>query len=203
MKRRICVRSMMLGATIMLIGLAVGAIVSPPLTAQHNGVFDEITCRSLKVVDKEGKPAVMLASGEDANLISIHNKQGEVAVGLNSRGGGGSVDVFGKDSGMASMSITDHSGIVEVSGKGGGAAHITTDEQGGRVEVLAYIETGFPSASGQFLSGTRKTTAAMFTGEHGGRVSVYNNQGKNCAAMGVNEYGNGGVSTWDKNGYRQ
>ena len=23
------------------------------------------------------------------------------------------------------------------------------------------------------------------------------------AAMGINEYGDGGVSTWDKNGYRQ
>ena len=35
MKRRICVRSMGLGAVIMLIGLAVGAIVSPPLVAQR------------------------------------------------------------------------------------------------------------------------------------------------------------------------
>ena len=30
MKRKICVRSMFLGAVIMLIGLMVGAIVSPP-----------------------------------------------------------------------------------------------------------------------------------------------------------------------------
>ena len=44
MKRRICVRSMGLGAIIMLIGLTVGAIVSPPLIAQRNGVFDEIEC---------------------------------------------------------------------------------------------------------------------------------------------------------------
>ena len=104
---------------------------------------------------------------------------------------------------MASMSITDHSGIVEVSGKGGGAAHITTDEQGGRVEVLAYIETGFPSASGQFLSGTRKITASMFTGEHGGRFDVGNKEGKKRATMGVSADGTGAVSTWDKNGYRQ
>ena len=39
--------------------------------------------------------------------------------------------------------------------------------------------------------------------EHGGRVSVRgkgNNETR--AVMGFNEYGNGGVSTWDKNGYR-
>ena len=40
MKRRICVRSMGLGAVIMLIGLVVGAIVSPPLGAQRNGVTE-------------------------------------------------------------------------------------------------------------------------------------------------------------------
>ena len=54
MKRRICVRSMGLGAVIMLIGLAVGAIVSPPLVAQRNEVFDYITCRGVKVVDELG-----------------------------------------------------------------------------------------------------------------------------------------------------
>ena len=39
--------------------------------------------------------------------------------------------------------------------------------------------------------------------ENGGRVDVYDDLGKNRAVMGVNQYGNGTVSTWDKNGYRQ
>ena len=43
----------------------------------------------------------------------------------------------------------------------------------------------------------------MTNTEHGGRVYVGNNQGENGAAIGVNQYGNGAVSTWDKNGYRQ
>ena len=102
MKRKVCVRSMVLGAVIMLIGLAVGAIVSPPLIAQRDDVFGEIQCRMLTVLNKQGKPAVALASTE-----------------------------------------------------------------------------------------------------YGGRVDVFNNQGKNRATMQVNEYGNGAVSTWDRNGYRQ
>ena len=82
MKRRICVRSMMLGAVIMLIGLAVGAIVSPPLVAQRNGVFDEIQCRGLRVVDENGNPAISLRSTESLNTVAVFDKQGKVAVGL-------------------------------------------------------------------------------------------------------------------------
>ena len=45
--------------------------------------------------------------------------------------------------------------------------------------------------------------AEMEVTEHGGRIDVFNNQGENRAVMSVNEYGNGAVSTWDKQGYRQ
>ena len=96
MKRKICVRSMGLGAVIMLIGLAVGTIVSPPLGAQRNGVFDEITCRSLKVVDKEGKPAVMLASGEGRNMIGIYDLNGKPAVGLASEEDANRIGIYNK-----------------------------------------------------------------------------------------------------------
>ena len=82
MKRRICVRSMGLGAVIMLIGLAVGAIVSPPLVAQHNGVFDKITCREIEVVDENGNQAIVLGSKEGVNLMTVSDKQGEIAIDL-------------------------------------------------------------------------------------------------------------------------
>ena len=82
MKSRICVKSMVLGAAIMLIGLAVGAIVSPPLIAQRNGVFDEIQCTKLTVVDNMGKTAVVLGSSEESNAVLVLDKQGEVAVTL-------------------------------------------------------------------------------------------------------------------------
>ena len=53
-----------LGAVIMLIGIGVGAIVSPSLTAQRNGVFGEIECTELTVVDTAGNPVVVLGASE-------------------------------------------------------------------------------------------------------------------------------------------
>ena len=44
--------------------------------------------------------------------------------------------------------------------------------------------------------------AALSIDELGGRVQV-NGKGEGAAAIGINEYGNGAVSTWDKNGYLQ
>lgn len=57
----------LLGAVIMLIGIGVGTIVSPPLIAQRDAVFGEIVCNQLKVVDKYGKEAVLLVAREIAN----------------------------------------------------------------------------------------------------------------------------------------
>lgn len=39
----------------MLVGLAVEAIVSPPLIAQQNRVFDGIVCKKLKGVNEAGR----------------------------------------------------------------------------------------------------------------------------------------------------
>ena len=82
MKREICVRSMVLGAVIMLTGLAVGAITSPPLIAQRNGVFDYITCRGIEVVDKHGKTGISLDAYENSSYISIFDKTGNAAIEL-------------------------------------------------------------------------------------------------------------------------
>ena len=38
--------------------------------------------------------------------------------------------------------------------------------------------------------------------EHGGRVHLQG-KGEGKVVVAINEYGNGAVSTWDKNGYRQ
>ena len=235
MKRRICVRSMGLGAVIMLVGLAVGAIVSPPLIAQRDDVFGDIQCTGLTVVDKQGKRAVALSSSLIGNMVAVYNeqgpwgvalwshvlgnnvivndkqgdaavklvndedlgnsvavlnKQGNEAVALRTDEHGGIVNVSGKDSGSASMFTIANSGVVRVKGKDGGGVVMATNEHGGTVGV---------SGKDSKVSGR----AEIKTDEHGGRFDVYNNQGKSRAAMGINEFGNGAVSTWDKNGYRQ
>ena len=96
MKRRFCVRSMMLGAVIMLIGLAVGAIVSPPLVAQRNGVFDEIVCTGLTVVNHAGKRMIELISAEDTNMIRLLDKAGTAQMTLSIRDEANSIIISNK-----------------------------------------------------------------------------------------------------------
>ena len=70
-----------LGAFIMLIGMGVGAIVSPPLIAQREDVLGEIQCTELTVVDMSGEPAIVLRADEIlGNGIVIHNPAGTPAV---------------------------------------------------------------------------------------------------------------------------
>ena len=71
-----------LGAVIMLVGIGLGSIVSPPLIAQRDGVFGEIECTKLRVVDKAGKTAVLLATTEDGNYVTVTNKAEEPAITL-------------------------------------------------------------------------------------------------------------------------
>ncbi len=71
-----------LGALIMLVGIGAGSIVSPPLIAQRAGVFGEIQCTGLTVVDKHGKLAIYLESREEGNRITLINKAGSPAVSL-------------------------------------------------------------------------------------------------------------------------
>ena len=71
-----------LGAVIMLIGMGVGSILTPQLVAQHNGVFDEITCRKITVVDKAGNEGIRLRSSEMGNTVRLFDKAGKMAIDL-------------------------------------------------------------------------------------------------------------------------
>ena len=77
MKRRICVRSMGLGAVLMLIGLAVGAIVSPLAVSQGQTFLGDFECRSLTVVNRHGKPAIELYADDHqgASVVRIYSHQ--------------------------------------------------------------------------------------------------------------------------------
>ena len=135
MKRKICVRSMFLGAVIMLIGLAVGAIVSPPLVAQHNGVFDVIQCRRLEVVDKHGKKAILLTSNDDVmNGIAVFDKHGQVGVALTTN----SDNQKGDQEALNAIYIYNgHHGQIGISlAASEGVNHIGIDDANGNPRVL-------------------------------------------------------------------
>ena len=75
-----------LGAVIMLVGLGFGAIFSPPLVAQKDGVFDTIECSTLAVLDKHGNPGIIIAANEDANAILLYDQAEREAAILYARG---------------------------------------------------------------------------------------------------------------------
>lgn len=80
-----------LGAMIMLVGLGVGSIISPPLVAKNNGVFDEITCSKLTVKDElagsSKQAAIVLESSPDGNTITIFDKWSKPREAIRLHGG--------------------------------------------------------------------------------------------------------------------
>ena len=88
----------------------------------------------------------------------------------------------------AVLFVDEDGGTVAAFGKEGeSAAALRVNEHGGRVSAI-----GKDGQSGALFRVT----------EHGGRVHLQG-KGEGKAVMSINEYGNGAVSTWDKNGYRQ
>ena len=87
-----------------------------------------------------------------------------------------------------SLRVDEDGGFISAHGKDGkSAAALGIGEHGGHVSAF----------------GKDGTLAAMLgVVKHGGHVHV-GGKGEGLAVMGINEYGNGAVSTWDKNGYRQ
>ena len=90
---------MALGAGIMALGIIIGQWGTPDIEAQSNGVFDEITCRSLNVVDRNGNTGIHLLAAGDTNAIVIGN---------NSPGTGRIY--LGTDHGNNGITITDGAG---------------------------------------------------------------------------------------------
>ena len=99
---------------------------------------------------------------------------------------------------------------------------LTVVDADGKTRVI--ISRGVDGGSVFAYGKDGKSRAALGVSEHGGLVSTYGKDGKPWAALGIdehggwvliegkgegkavmsiNEYGNGTVSTWDKNGYRQ
>ena len=74
----------LLGAGIMAVGITIGQLSTPNIEAQRNGVFDEIVCSKLTVVDKVGKDAIVLKSSPYSfgNKIIIFDQYGKEGIRL-------------------------------------------------------------------------------------------------------------------------
>ena len=132
---------------------------------------------------------------EHGGEIRVYGEEGSVKLGTNKHGAG----VYVTDqNGRTRASITSSElvgGVLGVAGENEEPLVVISPNLmnqntpvGGMVNVF-----GSGMADGVRLS----------VNKDGGIVSVFGKEdGKSLAAMGVNEYGSGAVSTWDKNGYR-
>lgn len=176
------------GGMIAIIGMLFGIGMLSPVTAQRDK-FDTIQCRSLEIVDEDDNVSVILTNNEHGGTVGVVSKDGRKKAGFIMTTDSGGIAIYKDDKEMVSLSIAEYGGNVSVHGKDDGlsAVGIGVDEHGGRVSAYGKDE---------------KSGARLSITEHGGRVSV-GGKGRGQVVMSINEYGNGGVSTWDNNGYRQ
>lgn len=113
-----------------------------------------------------------------------------------SEDGTGSVSVNHKNGARTLISAIENGRFASVVGanhkKELAAIAITDDGESGLIAVKRYDY------------GKEIGAAALSANKNGGRLDVYGKGDKmSRAVVCVNEYGNGAMSTWDKNGYRQ
>ena len=88
---------MALGAGILAVGIIIGQVITPNIEAQQNGFFDTITCRELKVVDKNGKTAIRLSTFLGANGVSILDKNEKGAIVLSALEKSNEINIYDKN----------------------------------------------------------------------------------------------------------
>lgn len=99
-----------LGAVIMLVGIGVGSIVSPPLIAQSKGVFDEVRCSKLMVYGKHGTRAIRLVALKTGNSVTIYDNKGKPAIHLAALETSNNITVHDSDERKGSIAISDDNG---------------------------------------------------------------------------------------------
>ena len=173
------------------------------------------------IFNHEGKEAVSLASkngresGVDINRVRIFNHEGEEAVSLEAQMK--NTAFYAKASPIErelisvkeGNSVYVYNNMATLFDFGGGstsrsakaAVGLVSNEVGNTMSV--YNKGPKVVREGDILNYMAHEAVRLGDTEYGGRVDVFNKQGENRAVMSVNEYGNGAVSTWDKNGYRQ
>ena len=88
------IRYAVFGSVITLVLMVIVAMGVSPLIARNNGVFDEIQCRQLTVVDKAGKKAIVLDAMEEANHILLYDQKGRPGLHLWASEGQHSINVL-------------------------------------------------------------------------------------------------------------
>jgi len=146
------------------------------------------------IFGKDGQPKVSLMVKELNGEVSISNKDGmrKAVMGVDEIGGG-EVIVSGKN-GKSETKICG--------GKSGGEIHVT--DRDGEIKTgigVAWDESGESSSGFVGVSGRNgKSGTRMGADESGSFIGVAGIDGKVKASLGIDEYNNGTINLWDKNG---
>ena len=165
---------------------------------------------------KDGKGEASLSVDVKGGVVDVFgNDKGERMASIGCDTLGGFVGTKGTDGfPKAFLGAWEHGGYFNIKGKYGvPMVMLNIDEHGGHVNVYSTAqvpnmpvgvdEHDFAMNSLAFSQLEKRVPKALLSvTEHGGRVEV-KGKGEGAAVMGINDYGNGAVSTWDKNGYRQ
>ena len=204
-------------------------MLASPVTAQKDK-FGEIECTKLTIVDSNGKVMAELQAGEYGGRLDIFSKKdtfNRAAVYVSQKGAGG-IYIRGNEANKASsvsIYIGDNGGSISIDDNTDNEViHLHVDELGGRLDVDnigkvacsqlkvigpdnktgILLEADNPQGGEIAIVGEDGSTVAkLASGDYGGRLVIFGKQGGTSRALvGVNEYGNGVVNTWDKRGYR-
>ena len=133
-----------LGAMIMSIGLGLGAIVTVPLIAQKTDVFDDIQCKSLTIMNENGRAAITLKTTNTSHVIIVHE--------------------FGGDDAAIALGSTRKANQLFINGENGKSAITIAQERGG-IGTLA-IKRPNTDQSASIATGDHGSTLT-FTSPHG------------------------------------
>ena len=149
------------------------------------------------VCDNEGKRKVGLLGGDKVlgGNVNVYNNDGTSVASMSSFGNRGGVFVGKGQKKCVEMNVDSN-----------GCGKLTVYDKDEVINVImgAFTNGGMVSVFGNKSENYRKYEAAhMFADSYGGRVDVFGKgSSKSRVSIGVAECGGGGISTWDKHGYR-
>ena len=127
-----------LGSVIMLIGLGLGSIMSPPLIAQSGLNVGDVECASLTVVDENGRDAIVLAPTDSGNGMTILDSSGKQAILLLSSDDANIINIYNNKGKKAiTLSVVKGGRFIEISDENGhnSISLVSSDKMGNKILV--------------------------------------------------------------------
>jgi hypothetical protein len=208
---------MALGCLFTIIGYTLASLSGNPVNAQGDKssptVIDEIVCRSLRVVNADGKTIVSIDTDSNGGYMHIRHASGEEAItmAIADKLKEGFVQVWGKDQkGFIQLDAGEDGGRMVIFNKSGKnvlqasaskyGSTMTISNKGGK-NVLEAGASNMGEGFVQVLTKDEKGLIQLTADEYGGAMVIFNNGGKNVLQAGVSDTGGGGIITKDKHGY--